>query len=74
MSHLNVTVANGERLRVQDMCAGLQVDIQGKVITFDFFYATTTRMRYSSGCIVVNHCWTNSIGFLIFYCAVPKGR
>ena len=34
--HISVTVANGEKLQVQEMCAGLTVEIQGETIAADF--------------------------------------
>ena len=37
MAKLNVIVANGEKLKVQDLCVIFQVEIQREVITSDFF-------------------------------------
>ena len=37
IAHLTITVANGDKLQAQEMCSGLQVNIQRELITSDFF-------------------------------------
>ena len=57
LASFNVTVANGEKLLVQDLCVDMHVEIQGEVIIADFF------VLYLHGCdMVLGVQWLQTVG------------
>ena len=61
LASFNVTVANGEKLKVHDLCANLHVEIQGEMIISDFF---VLQLR---GCdMVLGVQWLLTIGPILW--------